>query len=108
MRRLDQEHLLDRVFGHVGEAHQGGIGEFHHEQGAVFGAGLDAHMQHNFVMVGADRPGLEVHAQVHIRIAGEPRRRARILEGQILDILADNLEIGLVFAAAAAHGSRRP
>ena len=59
-----------------------------------------------FAQVGTGGLGLEIDAQIHLGIGAQCRGRARIFKGQVLDVLTDNLESGLVVAAVAAHGCR--
>ncbi len=87
--------LLENFFGCVLDHEQAGIGQFEQEHGFVFGLGRNPELQFDFEALGIKAARLQIHAQVDLRSCRHARRRARILEGQVLHILSDDLNAKL-------------
>ena len=92
------------LVGNIGQPEQSGIGQLHQEQRPFLGLGGDAQLHFNFEMGSVAAPCLNIDLELDLRLGtvSFDRRRAGIFEGQVLDILANDLKTGRIAGISRA------
>ena len=107
-RAIDEQHRLEQVLRNPGEAEQPAIDQLDIVDDALVALGVHLELERDLVSVLAARPGIHVDADLELRVLPGPLqrlRRARALEGEVLDVLGEHGELGLL--ARARCGLRR-
>ena len=93
MRSFDEKDRLQEFFGCALNEEQPAIDKLQQEHGlVVLGFGRDTQFEFNLVTLGVETAGLKVDTEIDLRPRGQRHRSAGILEGEILHILADDLD----------------
>ena len=90
-RRLDEQQRAEGVLRYVAQGHGAGIDQLEHEQRLLLrrlGVGLDRQRHLEGLGVELAVGDLDVERELGLLLLDQALRRARVLEAQVLDVLA--------------------
>src|SRR5215471_10738193 len=110
-RRLHEHQERHQVGRRVLHRHHGGVGQLHHEDRLFLVARMGAQVEHDLEHLGAQAARLHVGGEIdlwRLALGHQGLRRARTLEGQVLEILRiDDQLISRLLSGGRWHAGAR-
>src|SRR5688572_602829 len=104
-RTLDEQHRLKRFLRNLVEHEQAAISDLEQEESLLLLHGVDAQLEQHFERSGFRHTArLKIDGEVDLRLA-DVYTHARIFEGEVLDVLRDDLDHRQSRLAGRSRGS---